>query len=69
VLSKVDALTPELRKQQLARLKRAAKKTPLGLSSASGEGVQEVLRALLRVIDDAAESSEPELAEAGTWHP
>ena len=35
-------------KEQVARLKRAAKRTPLVLSSASGEGVQEVLRALPR---------------------
>ena len=53
-LSKADALTPEARKQQLARLKRAARKTPLVLSSASGEGVQEALRALLTVIDEAS---------------
>src|SRR3954468_20438650 len=32
-LSKADALTPEMLKQQLARLKRAAKKTPIALSS------------------------------------
>jgi GTP-binding protein len=68
-LSKADALTPELRKQQLARLKRAAKKTPLALSSASGEGVHEVLRALLRVIGETAEPSEPVHAEAAAWHP
>ena len=35
-LSKADALTPEMLKEQMARLKRAAKKTPLVLSSASG---------------------------------
>ena len=46
-LSKADAMTPEMLKQQLARLKRAAKQTPLLLSSASGQGVPEVLRALL----------------------
>jgi GTP-binding protein len=69
-LSKADALTPELRKQQLARLKRAAKKTPLVLSSASGEGVQEVLRALLRVIDQAAELGVGPLeASIPAWSP
>jgi GTP-binding protein len=54
-LSKVDALTPELIKTQSAKLKKAAKKTPLLLSSASGQGVTEVLRALLKVIDQARE--------------
>ena len=49
-LSKVDALTPEQLKEQLARLKRAAKKTPLVLSAQSGEGVREALRALATVI-------------------
>src|ERR1700760_392730 len=40
-LSKVDSLSPELLKEQMARLKRAAKKKPIALSSASGEGIQE----------------------------
>src|SRR5215216_3772556 len=50
-LSKADALDPETLKQQTARLKRAAKRAPLALSSASGEGVREALRALMRVIE------------------
>src|SRR5476651_623156 len=51
-LSKSDALTPEQIKEQTARLKRAAKKTPLVLSALSGEGVPEALRALLKVINE-----------------
>ena len=39
-LSKADALTPEAIKAQTAKLKKACKKTPLVLSSASGQGVQ-----------------------------
>ena len=38
-LSKADALTPEAIKQQTAKLKKACKKTPVVLSSASGQGV------------------------------
>jgi GTP-binding protein len=53
-LSKIDAMTPELIKEQAARLKRAAKKTPLLLSAHSGAGVPEALRALAQVIDKAA---------------
>ena len=53
-LNKADALTPEQLKEQVARLKRAAKKTPLVLSAATGAGVPEVLRALSKVIDDGA---------------
>jgi GTP-binding protein len=66
-LSKADALDDAQRKEQVARLKRAAKKTPLVLSSASGQGVQEALRALLQVIDEAGGTS---LKRAGEkWQP
>jgi GTP-binding protein len=51
-LSKADAMSPEEIKQQTARLKRAAKKTPLILSAASGAGVPGVLRALVKAISD-----------------
>jgi GTPase len=67
-LSKADALGAEAIKQQVARLKRAAKKTPLVVSAVSGEGVTEVLRALLKVIDQARRTAEPSAADA-TWHP
>jgi GTP-binding protein len=67
-LSKADALTPDALRQQVQRLTRAAGKTPLVLSAASGAGVRETLRALLAVIDHAkdvraAPSSEP------AWQP
>jgi len=52
-LSKADALDPDTLKEQVARLKRAAKRAPLVLSSASGQGVPEALRALLAIIDEA----------------
>jgi GTP-binding protein len=69
-LSKADAMTPETLKEQLARLKRAAKRTPLVLSSASGQGVPEVLRALLSVIDEARKATEAPLAASeSAWHP
>ena len=69
-LSKADALTPEVLKEQMARLKRAAKKTPLVLSSASGAGVPEVLRALRSFIDDAREETEaPTPAVETPWRP
>jgi GTP-binding protein len=53
-LNKADALTPDQIKQQVARLKRAAKTTPLIVSGATGQGVPEVVRALQAVIDQAA---------------
>jgi GTPase len=52
-LSKSDALTKDAIKTQAGKLKKACKKTPLVLSAQSGDGVQEVLRALLKIIDQA----------------
>jgi GTP-binding protein len=69
-LTKADALTPEQRRQQVARLKRAAKTMPLVLSSASGEGVREALRACLAALGRtvAAEVRLSELPEPA-WQP
>ena len=66
-LSKADALAPEQLKEQVARLKRAAKKTPMVVSGVSREGVPEVLRSLIRIIDGerATVSAEKSL----TWAP
>lgn len=74
-LSKADALDPETRKEQLARLKRAAGRTPIVLSAASGEGVEAALRALLAEIDAAREEEKEAALPAAnregesTWHP
>ncbi|KUL94686.1 GTPase CgtA [Bosea sp. WAO] len=70
-LSKVDALTPEMLKEQLARLKRACKRTPIVLSSASGEGVEAALRAVLAVVESARAEEERENAPAQEvgWRP
>jgi len=65
-LNKADALTPEQLKQQSARLKRAAGKTPLVVSAVTGAGVPDVLRALLRIIDE--EQEQPRTAVTA-WHP
>src|SRR4051812_3056459 len=46
-LNKADAITPDDLKQQVARLKRAAGRTPLVVSAATGADVPEVLRALI----------------------
>jgi len=67
-LSKCDALTPEEIKKKAAKLKRACKTPPLVLSSASGQGVQTVLRALLTVIGEAADDVDEETPEA-VWQP
>src|SRR5262245_40102634 len=67
-LNKADALTPEQLKRQTARLTRAAKKTPLVLSAATGAGVPDVLRALLKVIDQTQHQQRPSIG-AKAWHP
>jgi GTPase len=69
-LNKADALSPDDLKQQLARLKRAAKKTPLVVSAATGQGVEEALRALLAVVGDASRTPKAKnAAEAAPWSP
>ncbi|MEN5081663.1 GTPase ObgE [Bosea sp. TWI1241] len=69
-LSKVDALTPEVRKEQMARLKRAAGRTPIALSAASGEGVEAALRAVLAIVEEARAEDAQAAAPAETgWHP
>ncbi len=76
-LNKIDAVTPEHLKEQKARLKRAAKKTPLLISGVSREGAPEALRALVKLIDEAPVSAkakravesivEPEPAAGRHW--
>src|SRR5262245_9824798 len=63
-LNKCDAMTPEQIKEQVARLKRAAKTTPFVISTATGQGVQEILRALLKVIREARAVTDAPAAEA-----
>jgi GTPase len=52
-LNKIDAVSPEDLKKQKDRLKRAAKKTPLLISGATGTGVRAALQALVDVIGEA----------------
>jgi len=67
-LNKADALTADQIKQQTGRLRRTAKKDVFVLSAATGEGVREVLRALMTVIEDARGKSEPK-PEHAAWQP
>ncbi|HZP71485.1 MAG TPA: GTPase ObgE [Pseudolabrys sp.] len=56
-LSKSDAMTKEAIKSQSAKLKKACGKTPLVLSAQSGDGVQDALRALMKIIEQARETA------------
>jgi GTP-binding protein len=66
-LNKVDALSPELRKQKAKALKAAAKVAPMLVSGVSGEGVRELLRAAYGAVRrrDAPQAQET----AGEWAP
>jgi len=68
-LNKADALTADELKQQTARLKRAAKTTPLVMSAVTGAGVPEVLRALIKVIGEARTAPGRSRQAAPAWQP
>jgi GTPase len=68
-LNKADAMSADDIKQQVARLKRAAKQSPLIVSAATGQGVPEVLRALLKVIDAARPKAAQTDAANAAWTP
>ena len=68
-LNKADAMTPEQLKEQTARLKRAAGKTPHVVSAASGAGVPEVLRALLKIVGKVQSNEAKASKPAPAWQP
>jgi GTP-binding protein len=69
-LNKIDAIAPDELKEQIKRLKRAAKKTPLLLSAATRDGVPEALRELVGVIGEAPVSTKAQsTSEAAPWSP
>ncbi|ACB94068.1 GTPase ObgE [Beijerinckia indica] len=69
-LSKIDTVDAETLKNQMARLKRAAKRTPLKLSAATHTNLTETLQSLLAAIDAAGAAQEAAAEPAATsWHP
>ena len=68
-LSKVDALSDEERAEKLALLKKAARKTPIQLSSASRENIEQTLRALARAIETGRAEDEDAAREDEGWRP
>jgi GTPase len=67
-LTKADALSADEVRQQVGRLKRAAKKSPLVVSAVSGQGVADVLRALLAGIEATRRDAAAGPASAA-WQP
>ena len=68
-LSKIDAVDPDTLKTQMARLKRAAKRTPLKLSAVSGEGMREALGAVLAEVQDLRAERVAAEAPPESWTP
>ena len=68
-LNKSDALMPAEARQQMAELRRAVRKKPFLISAVSGDGVPDVLRALLKVIEDERQHAAAPTATQAAWHP
>jgi GTPase len=68
-LSKIDAVDADTLKAQLARLKRAAKATPLTLSAVSGEGMREALGAVLESVGTERARAVETGAPTPAWAP
>src|SRR5690554_1215887 len=58
-LSQVDTLDADGRKKKAAALKRACGRAPILLSAVTSEGVEETLRALIGVVEDARADEAP----------
>jgi GTP-binding protein len=65
-LSQVDTLDDETRKKKAASLKRESGRTPLMISAVSREGVDEALRALISVVEEARAEEAP-VKEDDRW--
>jgi GTP-binding protein len=66
-LSKVDALTPEMVAKQKKKLERASKRKPIALSAHTGEGVQDALREILKLVERSRRGRSR--AEVVQWQP
>jgi GTP-binding protein len=62
-------MTKDAIKAQVAKLKKACNKTPLVLSAQSHEGVQDALRALLKIIDRARDDGDTTTTKEAAWQP
>ncbi len=58
-LSQVDTIGEDERKEQLEALRKAGARQPLLLSAATGEGVEQVLRALMAIIEELRVEDKP----------
>jgi GTP-binding protein len=68
-LNKADALNADEIARQRARLRDATGKSPFVISAVSGQGVAEVLRRLLAIIDGTREQKADQSPAKGAWQP
>jgi GTP-binding protein len=68
-LSKIDSVNPATLKQQMERLKRAAKRSPLRLSAATNTNLRETLRELVALINEANVKKQETINAPGEWRP
>ncbi|HBC52814.1 MAG TPA: hypothetical protein DCZ06_00995 [Alphaproteobacteria bacterium] len=68
-LNKADALSPELLAEAKAALEAACGKPVMVVSGATGQGVKDVLRKLLQVIDAVAQQATSLPDEKERWQP
>lgn len=68
-LTKVDAIDADTLSAKMAELKKAARKAPLALSSASGLGVKDAVFALSREIARVDKQEEEPAENTGGWQP
>ena len=69
VLSQIDIADEPMRVEKSAALKEASGHDPLLLSSATREGVEDVLRALMTVIGDARAADRQSETQDEPWQP
>ena len=58
-LSQIDTLDPDSREEKIASLERAAGHKPLLLSAVTREGIEQALRALITVVEEARAAEAP----------
>jgi len=66
-LNKCDALDPATRKKKLAALKRVSRKTVHELSGVSGEGREEMIKTLARIVQASRQKEEEDKADDERW--
>jgi GTP-binding protein len=67
VLNKTDAIPNQMLKRKLASLERASEQKPLAMSGVSGDGVDEVLYAIVRKLTDSRAGDKQEQTRG--WAP